>query len=196
MDNTEDLISALQTVWKTFNSLGIRYFIGGSVASSFHGAMRSTMDVDVVADLGLDHVRSILAAVSSEYYASESAIRHAIVHRSSFSLIHLPTSFKVDILVSRGRQFDESSFARSTICRLGTAKCGIEVPIASAEDNLLAKLEWYRAGNEASERQWEDVTRLMKLNGRNLDWSYLESKASELSVTDRLDRLRAHCGLD
>jgi hypothetical protein len=34
MDNTEDLISALQTVRKTFETLGIRCYIGGSVASS------------------------------------------------------------------------------------------------------------------------------------------------------------------
>jgi hypothetical protein len=95
MDNTEDLISSLQTVRKTFDSLGIRYFIGGSVASSFHGAMRSTMDVDVVAELTLEHVRPILAAVAGEYYSSESAMRDAIQRRSSFNLIHLPTSFKV-----------------------------------------------------------------------------------------------------
>jgi len=194
MDNTEDLISSLRTVRKTFDSLGIRYFIGGSVASSFHGAMRSTMDVDVVAELTLEHVRPILSAVAGEYYSSESAMRDAIQRRSSFNLIHLPTSFKVDIFVSRGRPFDEASFTRSTVCRLGTQASGIDVPIASVEDNLLAKLEWFRAGNEASERQWDDVTRLMKLNRENLDWSYLEARSRELAVMDLLQRLRAHCG--
>jgi len=105
-------------------------------------------------------------------------------------LIHLPTSFKVDVFVGRGRQFDESSFARSTISRLGTTDNGIDVPIASVEDILLAKLEWYRVGNEASERQWDDVTRLVKLNRDNLDWSYLESVADEIGVGDLLNRLR------
>lgn len=39
----------------------------------------------------------------------------------------------------------------------------------------MAKLDWYRAGNEASERQWDDVRRLVRLNRANLDWSYLET---------------------
>jgi len=190
MDNNDDLLSALQTIQATFDSLQIRYFIGGSVASSFHGAMRSTMDVDIVAELSLEHIPPILAAVANEYYASESAIRSAIQRRSSFNLIHLPTSFEVDVFVGRGRRFDESSFARSTISRLGTTDNGIDVPIASVEDILFAKLEWYRVGNEVSERQWDDVTRLVKLNRDNLDWSYLESVADEIGVGDLLNRLR------
>ena len=32
-------------------SLGIRYFIGGSMATAVHGVARSTMDVDLVVDL-------------------------------------------------------------------------------------------------------------------------------------------------
>ena len=193
MDNTEDLINSLQTVKDTFDQLGIRYFVGGSVASSFHGAMRSTMDVDVLAELAPEHVRPILAAVAGEYYSSESAMRDAIQRRASFNLIHLPTSFKVDIFVSRGRPFDDASFTHSIVCRLGTEESGIDVPIASVEDNLLAKLERFRAGNEASERQWEDVTRLMKLNREKLDWSYLEARAHELTVIDLLERLRVQC---
>ena len=67
---------------------------------------------------------------------------------------------------------------------------GIDVPIASLEDILLAKLEWFRAGNEVSERQWDDVTRLVKLSRGKLDWSYLDSVAQQIRVNDLLDRLR------
>jgi hypothetical protein len=72
---------------------------------------------------------------------------------------------------------------------LGTAESGVDVPIASVEDILLAKLDWYREGNEASERQWNDVMRLVKLSRDNLDWSYLESVAQEIGVADLLDRV-------
>ena len=190
MSDTDDLIRALQTVKAAFDSLQVRYFIGGSVASSLHGAMRSTMAVDIVAELTLEHVHATLHALADEFYASEPAIRDAILRRSSFNLIYLPTSFKVDIFISRGRRFDELSFARSSVYRLGTAEIGMDVPIASVEDNLLAKLDWYRIGNEASERQWDDVTRLVKLYRENLDWGYLESMAQELLVTDLLAQLR------
>ncbi len=190
MNSDEDLVNALQNVKVTFDSLGIRYFVGGSVASSFHGAMRSTMDVDIVADLGLSHVNPILASVANEFYASGPAMRDAIERRSSFNLIHLPTSFKVDVFVSRRRAFDVSCFDRSSVNRIGTAENGIDMPLASVEDILLAKLEWYREGNEVSQRQWDDVTRLMKLHRTNMDWSYLESTSDELQVRNLLDRLR------
>ncbi len=152
--------------------------------------MRSTMDVDLVADLTLDHVGPVLVAVTDEYYASDRAMRDAIQRQSSFNLIHLPTSFKLDIFISRGRSFDKLCFNRSTVTRLGTADSGIDVPIASVEDILLSKLDWYRAGNEVSERQWNDVTQLVKLNREHLDWSYPQSVAHEILVMDLLERLR------
>lgn len=191
MDNSEDLISALQTIQVLFNTLQIRYFIGGSVASSYHGAMRSTMDVDIVADIELKHIPTILETVANEYYASDIAMRNAVQRRSAFNLIHLPTSFKVDIFVSRGRRFDESAFSRATCCQLGTTENCVHVPIASVEDILLAKLDWYRAGGEVSERQWSDVSRIVKLNRNNMDWKYLESAAQDILVSDLLDRVRS-----
>ena len=42
--------------------LGVRYCIGGSVASSVYGEVRTTLDVDFVADLGPEHVDALVAA--------------------------------------------------------------------------------------------------------------------------------------
>ncbi len=52
---------------------------------------------------------------------------------------------------------------------------------------IIAKLDWYRAGGEVSERQWNDVTRLLKLHSSNLDWPYLYLCAQEIGVMDLLD---------
>ncbi len=41
----------------------------------------------------------------------------------------------------------------------------VEVPIATAEDSIISKLEWYRLSNETSQRQWDDVSRLIRLLG-------------------------------
>jgi hypothetical protein len=46
-----DILGALSPVVQAFEKLGVRYHIGGSVASSTHGIARATLDVDLVADL-------------------------------------------------------------------------------------------------------------------------------------------------
>lgn len=52
----------------------------------------------------------------------------------------------------------------------------------------LAKLDWFRRGGEASERQWRDVLGVMKAQSSGLDVAYLRQMAGELRVEDLLVR--------
>lgn len=113
MSHADDLVLALRPVAQALQSLGVRFYVGGSVASSFHGAVRSTMDVDLVCELGEADVPMLLRRLGNDYYASEPAIRDAIHRKSCFNLIHLPTSFKVDAFVSRQRPFDLQTISLS-----------------------------------------------------------------------------------
>ena len=98
MNESNDLVDALAPVVASLCRLKVRHFVGGSVASSFHGAVRSTMDVDLVCELTLDNVADFVESIGTDYYISESAVRDAVDRKSCFNLIHLPTSFKVDYL--------------------------------------------------------------------------------------------------
>ena len=188
MGEQSDLIDALIPVAQILKTLGVRHYVGGSVASSFHGATRSTMDVDLVCELTDEDVTEILNQIGSDYYASELAMRDAVRRKSSFNLIHLPTSFKVDVFVSQGRPFDQDCMRRATMHSIGKNP-GVEVPIASAEDSIISKLEWYRLTNETSQRQWDDVTRLRDLLGDQADHDYLLRAAKSTGVVDLLNRL-------
>ena len=61
--------------------------------------------------------------------------------------------------------------------------------MATKEDIILIKLQWYRLGNELSERQWNDLTTVVKLNRGYLDLSYLRQWSVDLKVDDLLERL-------
>lgn len=52
---TEPIAVTLLVV-EALEALDIPYFIGGSLASAVYGVVRATMDVDLVADLRMDHV--------------------------------------------------------------------------------------------------------------------------------------------
>ena len=48
MSDVDDLVAALEPVAAALGRLGVGFYVGGSVASTYHGAIRSTMDVDLV----------------------------------------------------------------------------------------------------------------------------------------------------
>lgn len=114
MTRADDLIDALEPVVHVFCELGVRHFIGGSIASSFHGATRSTMDVDVVCDLTEAQAAPFVSRFTGEFYVSQTAVESAVRNKSCFNLIHLPTAFKVDVFISRERPFDIDSMRRAT----------------------------------------------------------------------------------
>ena len=189
MSQDDEIVTTLMPVIAAFNRLQVAYYVGGSVASSYHGAVRSTMDIDIVSDLRLQHVKAFLSEFIEDFYVSEIAVRQAIARRTCFNLINFSTSLKVDIFIHRGRPFDLACMHRAQKGAMGSTNGRIEVPIATIEDTIISKLEWYRLTDETSERQWEDVSRLIRLAGGTLDRVYLEHSAEMVGVSDLLDRL-------
>ncbi len=190
MSDGDDLIAALIPVAEVLRRLGVRHYIGGSVASTFHGAIRSTMDVDLVCDLGPADVAAFVESFGDEFYVSPAAVRDAVQRKSCFNLIHMPTSYKVDVFVSRGRPFDQMAMERATPQPLGMGESTM-IPIATAEDSIVAKLEWFRLTKETSERQWDDVSKLVALIGDGLDVEHMRQMAISIGVGDLLDTLLA-----
>ena len=47
-------ILVVAKIARVFDNLGIRYLVGGSLASSIYGIPRATQDVDLVADIRLN----------------------------------------------------------------------------------------------------------------------------------------------
>ena len=76
--------------------LGVRYCIGGSVASSVYGEVRTTLDVDVVADLQSEDVEAFVAALDPDFHVVFDAVRRAVEERTSFNLIHDEMLVKAD----------------------------------------------------------------------------------------------------
>ncbi len=183
---SSDVVRALEPVVTVLEQLGVAYRIGGSVASSALGVPRSSLDVDVVCELALEHVGTFVGQLESAYYADAEMIRDAIRRRSSFNLIHLETMMKVDVFVRKDGPYDREVFGRATRCSLEEATR--EFDLTTAEDIVLRKLEWFRLGGEVSERQWLDVLGVLRVQQSSIDGPYLRRWAASLGVTDLLER--------
>ena len=185
-----DLVAALRPVTQAFDALGVRYFLGGSVASSAHGIARASLDADLVAALEPEHVDALVARLAPTYYIPEDRLRSAVATRSSCNLIHLATMFKIDVFVSKGRPFDREAADRARPQAIDEAEDAPLFPVASPEDVVLAKLEWFRLGGETSERQWWDVVGVLRV-AEDADRAYLRRWAAALNLTDLLERALA-----
>ncbi len=182
----EPIAVALQVI-DALDALGVPYMIGGSLASAVYGVARSTLDVDLVADLHMEQAELLAAALRDAFYVDVDAIRDAIGHQGSFNVIHLETMFKVDIFVLKRRPYDQAEFARRTE-QVVASEPERMACVASAEDTVLTKLEWYRMGGEVSERQWRDVLGVLKGQAGRLDLAYLRRWAAPLGVAELLER--------
>jgi hypothetical protein len=179
-------------VLEALDRLEIPYLVGGSVASSIHGNMRPTMDVDIVADLKLEQLEEFAALLQPDFYADAAAMREALKYGRAFNVVHYETSFKVDIFPLKKDQYSRESFARRRFAQSRSfGPEPIECAVASPEDTILRKLEWFRAGGETSERQWNDMRGVLKVSGAGMDREYMRKWSKFLQVEDLLERLLA-----
>jgi hypothetical protein len=67
--------------------------------------------------------------------------------------------------------------------------------MASPEDTVLHKLEWYRVGHEITDRQWNEILGVLKVRGRALNMIYVRQWAIQLGVANLLERGLEDAGL-
>jgi hypothetical protein len=175
-------------VVRILDDLGIPYLIGGSFASSVYGEVRLTRDADLVIDLRKDQIESLAFRLEEEFCVSREAIDEAIDSRRSFNAIHLESAFKIDFFVLGSGPFDREEFRRR-VARF-VPEMGVALVFKTAEDTVLRKLLWFRAGKETSEQQWKDVLGVLTHSGGTMDDAYLDRWAQELGLIELLGRAR------
>lgn len=193
MVSDPDPVALARILARIFERLGVRYCVGGSVASSVYGEVRTTLDVDVVADLRPEHVDALVTAIEPEFHVVPEGVRRAVRERSSFNVIHEEMLVKADVYVVPSDPLFRDQLDRSRRVAL-SADPGSEVALASPEDVVLHKLRWYEMGGRVSDRQWRDVLGVLKVQGTGLDFAYLERAASTLGLSESLARARSEAG--
>jgi hypothetical protein len=189
MDTPADFLVVAARAATICTDLGIPYLIGGGVASTVHGEFRTTRDIDIVLLLSKHtdaqrlakelvteftlHPPDITAAFQQTLDAAQDRTK-----RGSFSAYDRATGYRLDIHISRPTVFDRSQFDRAL--PIIVPEVGALLMIASAEDTILTKLEWYAI--TPSDRQWEDVQTILRVQQDSLDTRYLDHWASQLGV--------------
>lgn len=178
---------AFERLLAALDHLGVRYVVGGSLASFIRGTGRATMHIDLVVELGPAQAETFALALQGEFYADADMIREALDRGISFNVIHFKSSYKFD-LFPVASEFERSQLARGAVVDASPFDTTpLRFRVASPEDIILAKLAWFHKGGCVSARQWNDVLGVVRIQGDRLDRAYLNEWAERLAVRELLD---------
>jgi hypothetical protein len=171
------------------DQVGIPYMLTGSFASGFHGAPRATQDIDLVISPNLGSLNRLLSALPEDrYYVSREAALDAYGRESLFNVVDQATGWKIDLICRKSRLFSVAEFERRT----KEDFLGHPIYVASAEDTIIAKLEWGKLSE--SERQLEDAAGIVRVQGQDLDLLYVSTWVTRLDLTPQWTRVQALAG--
>jgi len=149
------------------------------------GLARTTADIDLVIDPEPDAIELLTEHLERDrYYVHEVTAREALAVRDQFNVIDTGTGWKVGLIIVKDRPFSVTEFNR----RIPITVLGVPVFVATAEDTVLAKLEWSRLGG--SDRQRQDVVEVLRLRRSDIDNDYLDHWAGQLDLVDLLATVR------
>jgi len=167
----------------------VAYMVTGSFASSVHGVPRATQDIDVIIEPTRDQLVALMSKFGEPVYeADQEDALDALRRRSMFSVIDRRGIWKIDFIVRKDRPFSKREFGRRTKIDI----LGISLYAATAEDILLAKLEWAKLGE--SERQIRDAAGIISIQGQKLDVDYVERWVAALDIEDQWRSAREQAG--
>ena len=173
----------LGLVVEVLDAVGVPFMLTGSLAGSYHGAPRATQDIDLVVETDLATLLRLADRLrDAGLYVSDDAVREAFDVRGQFNAIDPSSGWKADFIIRKERLFSEEEFRR----RQPFAFLGIELSVVSAEDLVIAKLEWARLGD--SERQVRDVAEILAVQGDSLHIPRIEKWVREFGLDDLWER--------
>jgi hypothetical protein len=173
-------VDVLRRALEVLQSLGIQHMIVGSAASMTYGEPRLTRDIDLVVNLRSDQVDALCRAFPApDYYVSSKAAHDAVLSRSQFNIIHIPSANKLDMIVAKDDPWGRSQLGRR---RMLTVFSHVVAPVAAPEDVIIAKMIYYQEGE--SEKHLRDIASMLRISSAEIDRDYVNRWAAQLDLTD------------
>ena len=185
--NDKNDIEILKDFVEILEKLGIRYAIGGSIASSFYGKVRFTIDADITVEPFIHSVDIFYQSLKSDFYISKDAVYQALKAGASFNIVHLQTSFKIDVFICKDIPFQRQMLQHPRKLKLSQSVDKL-FSVVSPEDIILLKLQWFHSSGCVSEKQWADILGVLRIQDDKLDYDYLKKWADDMKLSDLLKK--------
>ncbi len=172
----------MQSVVDFLERESVPYRIVGSIASIIYGEPRFTNDVDILVDLPESKIDLLCHQFSPpDYYVSPDAAREAIAARKQFNIIHLPSGFKADLILTIDTEFGRLDISQG---RRIASQGFFNALFASPENVILKKLIFFQRGG--SDKHLRDCASILLVQGSEIDQEYLRYWSEKLRVAEEL----------
>lgn len=194
-----DLLTTILPALQAFEQLHIPAYLAGSIASSLHGMQQLARDIDLMVDLPEQTITLLQTLLKPHYVLDEDEMREAARYRTSFSLIHLDSLMKVDVILPKREVFDNCMPQFVSLHSLDENAPPIR--LSSAYEMILFKLRSYQQDEQSrtdgmcDDAEWNDVLGMLKVQAPDLDLSVLEAWAADLDLRETWRRVLIDAGL-
>jgi hypothetical protein len=188
-----DYQQAIYPLAEIFEHLDIPYALSGSLASSLYGMQRATLQLDLIAAVGLQHDASLREQLLSQYYFRENEVKAAIAQETSFTIIHMKSLIKIVITLPGMLVTGQQVFHQVRQMSLIDGKQAIAV--LAPEQLILQLLNAFKKSNERADDLWYDLLAVVKVQSTDLDIPFLEQQAAIIDVTQLLEHAMDDAGL-
>lgn len=170
MNGTDSLLRLIEA----FHRAGIPYMVVGSYSSNFYGIPRLTKDADLVVHLESKEW-SKLPSILPEGIEMDAQMGFELVTSTRRELLRVRDSlFQIELFRLSEDPHDQSGFARR---KQEEIMPGNTVFLPTAEDVIVQKLRWCVGAKRP--KDYADSVAVMQVQGRSLDWPYIEKWCAE-----------------
>ena len=194
-----DLAAIMLPLVNLFDELNVSHYLGGSIASSVYGMQQLAKDIDLVADLHEHMLPSLFALSRHGYLVDEDEVQQAFQAKTSFSLIHLDSLMKIDVILPKHDGFDIAM--RPLVTQYILDKRYPPFHVASVNEMILFKLHRYNqhellhTDGMHDDAEWNDILGMLKVQGPNLNLTLLEQWTKDLAIEDTWQQALIDSGL-
>ena len=163
------LVQALHIIVDFLEKEKINYTVIGGIANSIYGNPRQTFDIDIKIDLNEQRVKGFidqlstigkLAADNPVAFLEETSVIPVDVEHIRIDLVRCQLPFEIEA-IRRGKRKNIFS---------------VDANVCTAEDLIIQKAVSVR------EKDWMDISAIVRLQNTQLDWEYLLHHIKDLSI--------------
>ncbi len=170
----------LKMILYVLEKSGIDYMIGGAVAVWPWGEPRSTQDIDIVIQLGVEHINTLSKELEKvEIFLPPDIIMENLYETRGdlpINAIHGTSGYKAEMfLVREGDELRKAAFQRRVKVDFGP-EVG-EIFIHTPEDLIIYKMLYYSLSQQT--KHIRDIGSILKTMGEKLDREYIKKWAEE-----------------